>query len=100
MAKQKLNIVGFLVLGFLLLGLLYILEVNTIIQDSFRAEEMKRHLRKLSLENQSLESRSDLRMNTEKMEEIKVRFSLTEVKTFTYLAAKSAQFSLKGYPYE
>jgi len=83
----------------LLLGLFYVLEVNVMIHDSFRMETIKKHIRELALQNQSLAAHSALRLNTQSMEEIKGRFSLIEVKALTYIEPKTAQFSLKGYHY-
>lgn len=83
----------------LLLGLFYVLEINFIIQDSFRVEHIRKNLRELTLQNQSLAAHGALRMNTHTMEEVRERFSLTEVKVLTYLQPRTPQFSLKAYPY-
>ncbi|MBI3420503.1 MAG: hypothetical protein HY006_00380 [Candidatus Sungbacteria bacterium] len=83
----------------LLLGLFYVLEINVIIRDSSRIHVIKNHLRDLALQSQSLAAHSALRLNTQVVEEIKGRFSLTEAKVLTYIEPKPAQFSLKEYPH-
>lgn len=76
------------------------LEMNFVLQDSSRLDNLKGSLRELTLDHQSLLAEMSSQMNERGLSAVKHSFDLTEVTSLTFIEPGAVQFSLREYLYE